>query len=490
MSEARPPQSPFIAVARDLATYGVMSAVSQAGGLLLLPVLTRALSVEAYGSVDIVATCVALLAMLTQLALPSALSRDFHSTDNREGPARMVSTLLACVAAGGALLAGAAAAAAGPLAELLFDDPATAEYLRLGCGIGWLTALLAILYMALRMERRIVAYNLLRLAQTLGYVGLAVWLVLQRGRGVRGVFEAQLVANAAVLVAALVLSRHLLTTQLSKRRLRAALGFSLPMLPGRVAVWVNEQADRLILLAFVGLGGVGILGAAARLAAAVQFLLVVFRQAWQPHAMLMIDEPARDETYRRMLNYYAGSFAMLGLWLTAAGPEIFAVLVPPEYAGGYAALPWLVGAAILHQSAVVTNVGLLVSRETGIITRASFAGVGLNLGLALLLIPPFGVSGAAIGTFVSTFIYTAMLLRSSVKSGGIPFDVGTARTAVVTYVVAASLMLVAWRTLEGPASTAARAALVLLASAWLAPRTLDRQAWNLLRSLRRRLRTQ
>lgn len=466
-----------------------MSAISQAGGLLLLPILTRALSVDAYGSIDIVATCVALLTLLTQLALPSAVARDFHSTGNSKGPARLISTLLASMAVGGAVLALAAAAGADPLARLLFDDPAAAGYLRLGCGIAWLSALLSILYMALRMQRRIVAYNALRFLQTLGYVGLAVWLVVQQGRGVRGVFEAQLATNAALLLAALVLCRGLLTPRLSARRLRAALGFSLPMFPGRVAVWANDQADRLLLLAFVGLAGVGIFGVSLRLASAVQFLLVVFRQAWQPHAMQLIDDPARDETYRRMLNYYAGCFATLGLWITAAGPEIFAIVVPPEYAHGYAALPWLIGAAILHQSAVVTNVGPLVSRETGVLTRASLVGVTLNLVLALLLIPAFGIAGAAIGSFASWGVHTGMLLRASRRSAGVPFDVGTAVNAVATYALAAGGMLLAWHTLEGAASLAVRAALALAASAWLVSRTLDRQAWNLLRSLGTRLRT-
>lgn len=469
-----------------MASYGVMSAISQAGGLLLLPILTRVLSVDAYGSVDVVATFVAFLTMLLQLALPTAVARDYHSSENREGPARLVSTLLAFVAILGAAIVLAVSRAADPLARLLFDEAGAAAYLRLGCGIAWLSALLSIPYMALRMQRRIVAYNALRMLHTLVYVGLTLLLVVGRERGVRGVFEAQLATYAGVLVCALALVRKDLTPRLSRARLRAALGFSLPIVPGRIAVTINEQTDRLLLLAFIGLGGVGLLGVAARIASAMQFLLVVFRQAWQPHAMLLIDAPQRNETYRRILNYYAGVFSLLGLWLSAIGPEIFRFVVPPEYAAGYPALPWLVGAAILHQSAVITTLGPFVKRETGVLTTAPTIGVVVNVSLALVLIPRFGIGGAAIGMFSSTLVYTGLLWRRSVRDAGIPFDGSTAAVAIVTYVAASTALLAAWHALDPVASFVTRMGVALAASAILLPRTLDSQAWSLLRSLARR----
>ncbi|MBW2269187.1 MAG: lipopolysaccharide biosynthesis protein [Deltaproteobacteria bacterium] len=486
MSASQPSQTPLSAVARDLATYGVMSALSQASGLLLLPILTRALSVDAYGSVDMVAAFVAFLTMLFRAALPSAVARDYHSSENSEGPARLVSTLLAFVAGVGALAAAGLSAFAEPLARWIFDDPGSAAYLKLGCGIAWFSALVSIPYMALRMQRRIVAYNALRMLQTLAYVGLTVALVIGRERGVRGVFEAQLLTHAGVLACALFLIRAQLTPRLSLARLRAGLGFSLPMLPGRIAVVINEQADRVLLLAFVGLGGVGQLGVAARVASAVQFALVVFRQAWQPHAMLLIDAPRRNDTYRRMLNYYAGTFSILGLWLSAIGPEIFRFVVPPEYAEGYQALPWLIGAAILHQSVVITTLGPIVKRQTSSLSSAALIGMLLNVALALALIPRLGLGGAAMGLFASTLVYTGLLWRRSVYDAGIPFDGATAIAAVATYVLASLALLTVWREFDGVASCVARAGIALAATVFLVPHTLDAQAWNLLRKLARR----
>ena len=464
-----------------------MSAIAQAGGLLLLPILTRALSVDAYGSVDVVATFVVFLTILLQAALPSAVAREFTAAAERGDSAELVSSLLVFVGGAGALIAGGVALVAEPLALLLFDEAGAAAYLRLGCATAWLSALLGIAYITLRMQRRIVAFNTLRMLQTVTYVSLALLLVLPAERGVRGVFEAQVVAYAVVLAAALVLIRSELRPGFSPARLRAALSFSLPMLPGRFLIVLNEQVDRLLLLFFIGLPGVALLGVASRIASVVQFALVVFRQAWQPHAMVLLDRPRRDEFFGRMLNYYAGIFALGGLVLCALGPELFALLVPPDYQAGYAALPWLVGAAILHASAVLTNVGPLAERETAALSRAALLALAINLSVALVLIPRFGIAGAAIGVFAANLAYTTALWRASARVVEHGFAGRAALRALVVYVGCSLVFVVAWQHTDGATFVATRAVAIGMAFALLVPPTLDPQARRLIADARQRL---
>ena len=220
----------------------------------------------------------------------------------------------------------------------------------------------------------------------------------------------------------------------------------------------------------------------------MQFATVVFRQAWQPHAMQLLDSPRRNDAYRRMLAYYAGGFATLGVWLAALGPELLSVVAPAEYADGYRALPWLIGAAILHQSVSITTLGPQAQRQTGVLSSTATLGMLANVALGFALIPRFGIGGAAIGSFVASLLHTTLLWRRSVADAGIPFDTATPLVAVATYAVASTALLAAWSGLDGPASTLARVGIATAASAVLVPRSLDAQAWNLLRQLGERLR--
>jgi O-antigen/teichoic acid export membrane protein len=455
-------------------------------GLILLPILTRVFSVDEYGAVDIVATFVSLLAAFAQFALPSAIARYFGQAAGEEERRQLFTTVLAFVGLLGLSLALLLSAAAAPLAGLLLGDAVHADYIRLGCGVAWVQSLAAIPYMTLRMERRIVAFNLLQIFATTGYIILALYLVLARGSGVRGVFIGQLVAGTGAFIIALVLTRRHLTARLSASSLRKAVGFSGPMLPGRLGTWANEQTDRLLLLLFLGLPGVALFGVTARIASLVHFLLLVFRRGWQPYAMLLIDDSARGDVYRRMLNYYAAGFASLGLVLTAISPELFALLVPEDYRGGYVVLPWLVGAAIFHHSASITNLGVLVSARTGVISVASAVGLIGNVAIASAMIPTFGIAGAAIGAFVSELGFTAILWRASVARSDVRFDSRRVLLVLTIYVVGAISLLLASKALVGLPSAAVRAALLAGALLSIARAALDREFAELLASVFRR----
>jgi O-antigen/teichoic acid export membrane protein len=459
-------------VGKDLVSYGVLAGLAQMGGLLLLPLLTRAFSVEAYGAVDVVATFVTLLSTAVQLALPNALARYWAEAPSEAERGRLVVALLACVAGAGGLALLAVALAAAPLARALLGPLAESDYLVLGAGIALFGALATIPSSALRMQRRILAYNAVQLVATGVSVALAILFVYGLGSGIRGVFVAQGLAAAASFALGLALVRRLLAWPVSAAPLRRALGFGLPLLPGTLAAWVNAQVDRLLLLVLLGLEGVGLYGATARIASLISFALLVFRQAWTPYAMLLIQDPRRDALYRRMLRYFAGAFAVLGLALCAAAPELYAWLVPEAYRAGLLALPWLVGALVLHHSAALTNLGLVVSERTAAISWASGLGIALNAAVGLLLIPRFGIAGAALGYLVAELAYTALVARISQRSSSVRFDVRGACEVLAVYVAASLALLCAASRLAGPASLAARAAILLAAAAWIARRTL------------------
>jgi O-antigen/teichoic acid export membrane protein len=303
------------------------------------------------------------------------------------------------------------------------------------------------------------------------------------------VFIGQLVAGAGAFVIALALTRRHLTARLSLPSLRQALGFSAPMLPGRLGGWLNAQTDRLLLLLFLGLPGVALFGVTARIASVVQFLLLVFRQGWQPYAMMLLDDSGRNDVYCRMLNYYAALFASLGLALTAVSPELFALLVPEDYRGGYVVLPWLVGAAIFHHSASLTNLGVLVSARTGVVSVASAIGLIGNVVIASAMIPSFGIAGAAIGAFVSELAFTTILWRASVARSDVRFDIRVVLIVLATYVLGAIALLLASKALVGLPSAGLRAALLGVCLLSIARTALDREFVELLAGVLRSLRS-
>jgi O-antigen/teichoic acid export membrane protein len=253
-----------------------------------------------------------------------------------------------------------------------------------------------------------------------------------------------------------------------------------------LSVWINNQLDRMVLLAYVGLAGVGVFGAANRIVALVAFLLAVFQAAWTPYSMIIIKSKERDEVYRRTFRYYIGAFAALGLAMTAFCPEVFAFVLPAQYGQGYLIVPWLIGAAVLHDTSIFTRLGMLVSEKTGGISAASWIGVILNVVIAIPLIRAFGFSGAAIGFFVAELTFTSLLWRFSARQSVVHLNSRRAVFVLLIYVVASILMLLLASRIPNPMSSVCRLGVLLGAVGLIGVQTVDDLVRQFFKSMRDR----
>lgn len=406
---------------RDFLLYGLLFGVSQLFNLALLPILTRSLSIEEFGAVDLLAMVVSLTSAAISLSLPSALARYFEATPPRE-LGSVATALLATVALSGILLAPLLAMVTPELSILLFSSEEYVPLLHLATGIAFLQALSSIPEMLLRLRRRIPLFAAIQMAFSIAYLVLVPVLVLGFDRGIRGVFEAQLFARFLSLVLNLALAGQPLAINPGFRYLRRSMRFSLPQMPAHLLGWASPQLNRILLLSLGGITPVAIYGVAARLARLSSAAGTVFGNAWQPFAMLLIDDVGRNETYSRAFNFYAVGMAALGIVVTAVARELLSFLAPHSYAEAVYAIPWLIGGQAVRQSAMFTRLGVLIGERTALLSLATTLGLLVNLLLGLLLIPPLGVAGAAIAFFISGVLQTSALAWLAERVSDVRFD--------------------------------------------------------------------
>ncbi|MFC1936377.1 lipopolysaccharide biosynthesis protein [Chloroflexota bacterium] len=433
----------FIGLGKDIIGYGIMDGVARIIHFLLLPIFTRVFSTGEYGIVDIVATITSLTTTFARLALPTALARYFPEFKEDQERNSFITTILVCVGALSTALMLLSSLFSNILADWLLDNPENGPFIIMGFSSAMLTAITSVPLMVFRMEQRIIHFNASNIIYTVAYAFLALLFVIVFPFGLNGLFLASIIAAAIQLLIAIFWIRKYLTRKLSLSLLRRSLKFSLPTLPGIMVGWVNNQVDRLILLAFLGLDSVGIFGVAARLGSSIKLLTTIFRRAWIPYRMLFISSPPeeRNPFYRSVLNYYTGLIFTLALGIISISPEIFQLLFPPEYYDGYVIMPWFIGSIILHDAGSITGLGILISEKTYASSIASWSGAILNVILATLLIPLYGINGAAIGTFLAEMTFAGIQWYFTVRFSDIKFSLSTVISVLFYYISSAILLL-------------------------------------------------
>jgi O-antigen/teichoic acid export membrane protein len=437
--------SAFRSLGRDLIVYGIMGGVSRSVNLLLLPILTRQFTPDEYGIIDLIATGTSLLALFMALSLENSVARLWFESAHGNRQKQLISSIIAFILCFGAILFSVIWLQADRIASLLFGDSLFENYIVLGALAALLMALSVIPQIILRMERKIMQYNALGILQAGSYVAIALLLIYPFQMGLQGVFVATVLASGLSLGVGLCMVKSYIGCNFSLSRLSSALRFSIPMFPAVAMTWVNSQADRFILLALLGIGAVGVFGVAAKIALIVGLVVSVFQQAWTPLAIAQInDESGRNEFYRRALNYYAGSMAMIALVLVAFSKEVLSLLAPVEYQAAYVVIPWLIGARILQGSGNITNLGMLISKRTFGNSVAAWIGAATNVAIGLLLIPHVGIWGAAIGSFIAGLIFTSLLCRFTMRLSNVHFDLLKVFGILLCYVITCIAFIVTY----------------------------------------------
>lgn len=185
---------------------------------------------------------------------------------------------------------------------------------------------------------------------------------------------------------------------------------------------IHQQTDIVILGLFAASGEVGVYRVAAQAAAFVGFGLNAINMVVAPQFARL-----HAQGDRAGLQWMARFSARIVLLLTlpvvavlvALGGPILEWVFGPEYGAGYLALAILAVGQLFN--AAFGSVGFLLNmtgheRDTA---RGMAIAVTVNVGLNLLLIPPFGIAGAATATALTLGLWNLLLWRAVHRRLGI-----------------------------------------------------------------------
>jgi O-antigen/teichoic acid export membrane protein len=425
---------------RLMAGYSLAAYVGPIFTVILTPLYTRVLRPADYALLDLLTTIGGLCASLATLGLGHALT--VHYYDHDELAQNRVTATAALIALVWSILVALPLWPAAPwIATTLLGGLQYADLLLLAAINIPLAALGLVMQTTLRLMMAVMRANILALVNLLLTVALNVLLVLLLRQGVWGI---QITAVATglwlALGGALLVGRERWgwpQPALVGPLLRAGVG----ALPGVLALWALGFSDRLILPLFgIPAEERGWYAIAAKLASMMAIVIMPFQIAWGPLALSMRGDQAAPQTYARVLSLFAAGAIGLGLALALFAREILLVFTTSDYLGAAAYVAPLTVITVANGLTVCAGVGAALMKRTEVTGIALLIGAGLNLLLNLLLIPRFGVWGAAWATAAGYAIVPTIVYAWSQRIHHIPYR---PQHVLLALLAAAALLLVA-----------------------------------------------
>lgn len=387
---------------------------------LLLPVLTRVMSAAEYGIVALAILIGGLTGAIGAAGLPAAISRAYFAERAGQEVARrlVIGSVLPAVAVVffAEITSPAWIAALGSVHEPLA--------LRLGVLATVPTASVAACGAYLRCMDRAGAFVTVTLVSSVGGTLLGIaGVAVDRAQGATSYTLGMLIGmTLAAVVGMKLISRQALHPP-RWPELRAALRVGAPLIPQGIAWLVLALGDRAVIQALSGSRAVGRYQVAYTVGA-VGLSLVTALYSALPPIIYGGREAGRWDNLDAVLNTTKLLAAPIAATLAVVGPVVLRLFVDSSYSpSGLAGVIAPVAASMLPWAIYGMRCNVLVwNKRTGVIAWSTIVSAVLNVALVWLLLPPFGLAGAASATLVAYWLLAGFMWKTTRREARASWD--------------------------------------------------------------------
>ncbi|MFJ3034507.1 lipopolysaccharide biosynthesis protein [Curtobacterium pusillum] len=220
------------------------------------------------------------------------------------------------------------------------------------------------------------------------------------------------VAQGVAMVIGIAATRPRLAGLFDRRTNARAFRLGIPIALGNLSYFVLNAGDRVVVQRLLGPEEVARYQIAYVVGSAVILLLSFTNQAWAPHFAALRDAVARRQLAMHSRNELYRMLAPVLLAVTLVSPVALPILAPASYRVHELTIVVFIVAVTAFPvvaSGATGRLLLIERRGVAVGVIAAIAGV-VNIGANLLLVPVFGIAGAAIATVVAYVGLAAMQL--------------------------------------------------------------------------------
>ncbi|MCH8011606.1 MAG: oligosaccharide flippase family protein [Candidatus Marinimicrobia bacterium] len=394
---------------RQTLIYGTGNIISRLVTFLLLPILTHALSPQDYGIITLVYVFLGFMNIIYQYGLEPAFFR-FSSEDSKD-KIRSFSTAFWMILGTSIILSAVIIGFKSQISLILLGDIKYHALFSLTAGILLFDALAKIPFALLRLEERASVFMAVKLLNVVITLTLNIWLVVIREAGIIGVFQSVFFAAVATYIAVLLFTFSSLKISFSKKLAEKFIKFGSPFIPAGLAAIAMEMIDRYLLLHLKDATMVGIYSAGYKLGIFMLLITTAFNYAWLPFFLKAGKTTEASSVFAKIFTYF--SVVALFTWITISFfiPEIIRItiggysLIGPSFYSAETIVPIILLGYIFQGYYLNFLPGIYFEKKTGLIPIITISGAAINIILNLILIPKYGITGAAIATLIG---YAAM----------------------------------------------------------------------------------
>ena len=273
-------------------------------------------------------------------------------------------------------------------------------------------------------------------------VSFVMWFLVVRNEGVQGSLTGQLFSSVLLVPVGLAIGFKCFRGRFRFELLKEAMVFCWPFVPTLLVAWVIGLSDRIFLAHFATQSELGVYGMAYKIASGYILVMGAYHTAYLPRFYQLANSKDQAGALPQLKHEATNNVLLhLGLLVIAVmwSHEVVTWFLADKYANVTHILRMLFFSHLFAAIPAVTfTVAIMQAKKTKLNMYVAMAAAVINVVLNAILIPAYGMYGAALATVTSMIVLFLMQYQASKLGYFIPIPwkvMGVALPVIVALVI-------------------------------------------------------
>lgn len=241
--------------------------------------------------------------------------------------------------------------------------------------------------------------------------GFAIFLVVGLKMGAEGKVRALLYGHALFFLFSYIPYAKHFILRIRWSHIAYSLSFGLPIVIHLLSGVMHTSIDRAILADMVPVAQLGLYTLGYQVGMVMSIVTTSVNSAWQPsyYDLMETTDKKKDHHLRSTYNLWLIIMSMICVVGILWGGDILKLITPENFHGAERVIPYVLLGYFFHGLYYFAVSPIFFYKKTMWLPWFTGAAAAANVGLNFLLIPYFGITGAALATTISMFLQAVLV---------------------------------------------------------------------------------
>lgn len=391
--------------------FGLTSSLQSALSFILLPLYTKYLNVDEFGSYSMLLVILSICQCIFYLGASTALGRYYYEYRDIGKEKEIVSASLGVSFLGMGIQIVLAVLSADVVCQYYFHNPSLVTPYVLCLIAGSIGYPMTTLTLLLRYKKQSSFYLVVTIAGLLINFFITITLLIHTSAKISAPFIGMLCSNTLIICALLFYCRRLLTFQIPKGYTKLILSIGIPFALSSLLSFSYQASDKIVMKEVMSMADVGVYSLGYRIAQLFHILIYLpFALIWAPLRMEYKDSPDNKIFVKEVTILFTVLSSVFIVFCMIWGYDVLLYFFPQEeYKISLSIYPIIMVAYVFYGYLGIFDFGVFINNKVFYYSLIPVVCLVLNVALNYFLLPIFGIEAAAY-VFVITYAVSSFVM--------------------------------------------------------------------------------